>query len=151
MVQLSATRCSCIAILWVSLVSFATITLCVASQQVFIVMYFVIDSVRKLHDTPSHLGSKCGILLEYPHRNPMQNDTGFDTISELEASIMQMFHLWCKFGVQWSAKNMFLVPMLYTFIRAQKSALLLSFWSSNRDRGADGLTTSCDVLEVSFF
>jgi hypothetical protein len=29
MVQLSATRCSCMAILWVSLVSFAAITLCV--------------------------------------------------------------------------------------------------------------------------
>jgi hypothetical protein len=37
MVQLSATRCDCIAILWVSLVSFATITLCVASQ-VFVVV-----------------------------------------------------------------------------------------------------------------
>jgi len=36
MVQLSATRCSCIAILWVSLVSFAAITLCVTSQRVFI-------------------------------------------------------------------------------------------------------------------
>jgi hypothetical protein len=35
MVQLSAT--SCIAILWVSLVSFAAITLCVASQWVFII------------------------------------------------------------------------------------------------------------------
>jgi hypothetical protein len=33
-VQLSATRCSCIGILWVSLVSFAAITLCVASQRV---------------------------------------------------------------------------------------------------------------------
>jgi len=43
MVQLSATTCSCIAILWVSLVSFAAITLCVFSQQVFIVVsvYFV--------------------------------------------------------------------------------------------------------------
>jgi hypothetical protein len=43
-VQLSATRCSCIAILWVSLVSFAAITLCVASQRVFIVVsvYFVV-------------------------------------------------------------------------------------------------------------
>jgi hypothetical protein len=43
MVQLSATRCSCIAILWVSLVSFAAITLCVGSQRVFIVVsvYFV--------------------------------------------------------------------------------------------------------------
>jgi hypothetical protein len=42
MVQLSATRCSCIAILWVSLVSLAAITLCDASQRVFIVVYFVI-------------------------------------------------------------------------------------------------------------
>jgi hypothetical protein len=35
MIQLSATRCSCIAILWVSLVSFAAMTLCVASQRVY--------------------------------------------------------------------------------------------------------------------
>jgi hypothetical protein len=35
-VQLSATRWSYIAILWVSLVSFAAITLCVASQRVYI-------------------------------------------------------------------------------------------------------------------
>jgi hypothetical protein len=35
-------------------VSFATITLCVASQRVFLdVVYFVIDSVRKLLDAPS--------------------------------------------------------------------------------------------------
>jgi hypothetical protein len=56
MVQLSATRCCCIVILWVSLVSFAVITLCVASQGVFIVVsvYFVIDSVRKFPDTPSY-------------------------------------------------------------------------------------------------
>jgi hypothetical protein len=40
-------------------VSFATITLRVASQRVFIVVsvYFVIDSVRKLLDTPSYLNS----------------------------------------------------------------------------------------------
>jgi len=55
MVQLSATRCSCTAILWVSLVSFATITFYVASQLKFIVVYFVIDSVRKLLDTPSYM------------------------------------------------------------------------------------------------
>jgi hypothetical protein len=38
-------------------VSFAATTLCVASQRVFIVVsvYFVIDSVRKLLDTPSYL------------------------------------------------------------------------------------------------
>jgi hypothetical protein len=36
-------------------VSFAAITLCIASQQVFIVVdvYFVIDSVRNLLDSPS--------------------------------------------------------------------------------------------------
>jgi hypothetical protein len=39
-------------------VSFAAITLCVASQRVFIVviaLYFVIDSVRRLLDTPSYI------------------------------------------------------------------------------------------------
>jgi hypothetical protein len=46
MIQLYATRCSCIAILWVSLVSFAAITLCVA--------LFHYDPVRKLLDTPSY-------------------------------------------------------------------------------------------------
>jgi hypothetical protein len=46
MAELSATRCSYIAILWLSLVNFAAIKLCVASQSVFI------DSVRKLLDTP---------------------------------------------------------------------------------------------------
>jgi hypothetical protein len=43
MAQLSNGKCSCIDILWVSLTSFAAITLCVASQRVFIVVsvYFV--------------------------------------------------------------------------------------------------------------
>jgi hypothetical protein len=56
MVQLSATRCICIAILWVSLASFAAITLCVASKQVTpkVSVHFVIDSVRKILDTPSY-------------------------------------------------------------------------------------------------
>jgi hypothetical protein len=57
-VQPSATRCSCIAILRVRLVSFSAITLCVASQRVFVVVIvvvdFVIDSVRKRLDTPSY-------------------------------------------------------------------------------------------------
>jgi hypothetical protein len=43
-------------------VTFATITLCVASQRVFIVIvYFVIDSVRKLLDTYSLLASQDGL------------------------------------------------------------------------------------------
>jgi len=48
--QLSATRCSCTSILWVSIESFAAITLCVACQRVFVVVvvvYYVINSVRK--------------------------------------------------------------------------------------------------------
>jgi hypothetical protein len=59
MVQLSATRCSCIAILWVSLVSFAAITLCVASQRVIpkVSLYFVTDSVRKLLNAPSYIAT----------------------------------------------------------------------------------------------
>jgi hypothetical protein len=58
----AVTRCSCIAILWVSLVNFAAITLCVASQQVFVVVvYFVIDSVRKLLDIPSYKRIKCSV------------------------------------------------------------------------------------------
>jgi hypothetical protein len=68
MVQLSATRCSCIAILWVSLASFVAITLCIASQRVIpkVSVYFVINSVRKLLDTPSYIKKKYFYLkLEY--------------------------------------------------------------------------------------
>jgi hypothetical protein len=40
-------------------VSSAAITLCVASQRVLIVVvYFVIDSVRKLPDTPSYMAGR---------------------------------------------------------------------------------------------
>jgi len=34
---------------------FAVITLCIASQRVFIVVYFVIDSVRKILESPSYM------------------------------------------------------------------------------------------------
>jgi hypothetical protein len=53
----TANRRSFIAILSVSLVSFAAITLCVASEWVFIVVsvYFVTDSGRKLLVTPSYI------------------------------------------------------------------------------------------------
>jgi hypothetical protein len=45
-VQLSAIRCSCIAILWVGLVSFSDITICIAFQRVFIVVYLVMTQSR---------------------------------------------------------------------------------------------------------
>jgi hypothetical protein len=73
LVQLSATRRSCIAIFWVSLVSFAAITLYVASKRVFIVVYFVMGSVQKLLDTPSYgAGSTSEIQATFevePHSN----------------------------------------------------------------------------------
>jgi hypothetical protein len=48
-------------------VSFAAITLCVASQRGFIVVsvYFVIDSVRKLLDTPSYFNTTW-VKITYP-------------------------------------------------------------------------------------
>jgi hypothetical protein len=48
MVQFSATRCICIAILWVGLVSFAAIALCVASQRVFIIIIIIIIIIISL-------------------------------------------------------------------------------------------------------
>jgi hypothetical protein len=54
-VQLCATRRSYMAILLVSIVSFAAITLYVTSQRVFIV-YFVIDSVSIFLDTLISIG-----------------------------------------------------------------------------------------------
>jgi hypothetical protein len=45
MVQLSATRYSCIASLRVSLVSFAAITLCVTSQRVFLLLLLLFISL----------------------------------------------------------------------------------------------------------
>jgi hypothetical protein len=60
MVQLSAIRYSSAAILWISPVSFATITLCVASHWVFVVVVvvvvdFIFNSVQKILDTPSYM------------------------------------------------------------------------------------------------
>jgi len=48
-------ECSCIVILLVSLVSIVAITLWAASQRMFVIsIYFFINSVRKLLDTPSY-------------------------------------------------------------------------------------------------
>jgi hypothetical protein len=70
MVELSATRYSRIVISWVSLVSFAAITLCVASQRVliFLIVYFVIDSVRKIVYTPSYIQTTFKFLPTFQRR-----------------------------------------------------------------------------------
>jgi len=76
MVQFSATRCSCVASLLVSLVSFVAITLCVASKRVFIVVsvYFVIDSVWNLLDTPSH--TNCHVSFTHYRNTPLLPPVG---------------------------------------------------------------------------
>jgi hypothetical protein len=56
MVQLSSTRCSCIPILWISLVSFAAITFCVASQRVFIIIIIIIIIIITLWLSPETSG-----------------------------------------------------------------------------------------------
>jgi uncharacterized membrane protein len=72
-------------------VSFAAITLCVASQRVFIVtvVYFVIDSVRKLLDTLSYfknIQAFCGwghevqnveAVVTCPHNSSPELEYGF--------------------------------------------------------------------------
>jgi hypothetical protein len=70
MVQLSATRFSCIAILWVSLVNFAAITLCVASQQVIlnVSVYFVMTQSGNfwIHSLiPNSVGMLYTVLLSW--------------------------------------------------------------------------------------
>jgi len=46
-------------------VSFAAVSLCVASQRAFVVVvYFVVDSVRKLLDTPSYKVPECYSVLD---------------------------------------------------------------------------------------
>jgi hypothetical protein len=55
-------------------VSFATITLCVASQRVFIVVYFVVDLSRKLLDIPSYewtYSDHTALVLLLSNENPM--------------------------------------------------------------------------------
>jgi hypothetical protein len=78
MVQLSATKCSCIAILLVSLVSFAAIILRVASQRAIpkVSVYFVIDSVRKLLDTPSYI-----LMLEWESQHS-KTDSRLNMVSQ---------------------------------------------------------------------
>jgi hypothetical protein len=98
MVQLSATRCSCITIVWVSPVSFTAITICVASQWVFIVVniYFVIDSVQKLLDTPSYTlldwRRDEEIRRDLRNNRALQEQAGENTCSECLTTFLLELH-----------------------------------------------------------
>jgi hypothetical protein len=78
-------------------VGFAAITLCATSQRVFIVVYFVIDSVRKLLDTFSYSYRKCPFFVRilpktkysedetmtsHLHIHCLDNTTAFASFSE---------------------------------------------------------------------
>jgi hypothetical protein len=66
MVQLSATRCSCIAILWSQYSEFCRHNpLCCFSTSVYYCCLFRYDSVRKLLDTPSYNSHRSSRLTLY--------------------------------------------------------------------------------------
>jgi hypothetical protein len=50
MIELSATRCSCIAILWVSLVSYAAITFCIAFNERLLLLLLLFDLHNKFRN-----------------------------------------------------------------------------------------------------
>jgi hypothetical protein len=80
-VRLSATRCSCIAITWVNLVSFAAITLYVASERVIlkVSVYFVIDSFRKLLDSHTDSFHNCCSSMQL-HGNSIKLKQGWEYV-----------------------------------------------------------------------
>jgi hypothetical protein len=96
MVQLFATKCSCISILWVSRVSFAIITLCVASQRVFmfVSVYFIMAQFGKLLDIPStcHLQWICSCTYQYLQL--------FILLSTWSSSLFPVLFLWRPVYIQ---------------------------------------------------
>jgi hypothetical protein len=80
-------------------VSFAAITLCAASQRVFIfvVVYFVIDSVRKLLDTPSYTEKRnvfkvMSYLCKGPHLWQAPSGPGCDIHVDSRVHTQYQFH-----------------------------------------------------------
>jgi hypothetical protein len=78
-------------------VSFAAITLGVASQRVFIiiVVHFVIDSVRKLLDTPSYetgnVKADVRVILRFPNGNGL-----YSILSDflVMAAVLRVREIW---------------------------------------------------------
>jgi hypothetical protein len=73
-------------------VSFDAITHCVAYQRVFVVVYFVFDSVRKILNTPSYY-NKIPVGVIYPFTYPIRdtcsanrNHINFNTVEQLYKS-----------------------------------------------------------------
>jgi len=83
MVQLSATRCSCTTILWVSLLRFTAITLCVASQQVWKLLDT--SSYNATSDTGHHdaLTFNGNILTYFKTCRKSNTDTRFKKVKKI--------------------------------------------------------------------
>jgi hypothetical protein len=76
-------------------VIFAAITLCVASQRVFIVVivfYFVIDSVRKLLDTPSYVVISFHVLCLYMSTHYYPCTTSTVVLFQLDNGYTKQFY-----------------------------------------------------------
>jgi len=63
-VQISVTTCSCIAILWISLVSFVAVTLCIACQRCFLLLLLFISLSTQsgnlwIHSRPYLAADRC--------------------------------------------------------------------------------------------
>jgi hypothetical protein len=92
MVQLSATRFSCIAILWVSIVSFPAINLCVASQRVFIVV--VIYLANQSGNFWIHPRMLHNVMEQSPHSKAGSGSAG-----------QEILHFWWNRNVHYCVHN----------------------------------------------
>jgi len=97
-------------------VSFATIILCVPSQRVLNVVYFVIDSVRRLLDTPSYL--PCYVAGE---------DLGGPTIKLFSTLPTH----WCSMGTDDVRDVLQQVPWLPRRLHRDLESLICTFYNKN--------------------
>jgi hypothetical protein len=80
-------------------VSFVAITLCVASQRVIpkVSIYFVIDSVRELLDTPTYFSPEQEIYTEIQGLGPKE-DENFTVKVRRHVEQIGRFHIWARFS-----------------------------------------------------
>jgi len=118
-VALYATRCNCIADLWVILVSFTAITLCVASHRVYIIVVcFVIDSVQKFLDTPTYMfGTFFKIL-------PSNSTGGFNWNLMKTKGILCTDEHWNRVSAEWDSAAL----QLWTSLSCPHSTSETELW-----------------------
>jgi hypothetical protein len=114
MVQLSATRCSCIAILWVSILSFAAIPFVLLLKECLCCL-FLYDLFGKLLDTPSYvciyiIHTHINIWqLRYPWDKLTQNQVLRSTDCITWSACVTWWCIWLLWGMR-------LVPLSFEFL-----------------------------------